>query len=315
MQITDEINKALARIQSEDHIVHKGLRESLFEAVNPVFDFDAQVFFPIRPSSATKPLRDIFYDLKNFYVPGSIPKNDFDPRVKLIFQFGHLTEQLILKLCKNKFNTQDEQKRAKYGELTDKDGSKIPLTGSIDWAMRLDVSSSALALVDSKSIGDYPFKTAPKEANIAQMQLYMHSDWGRENKVDKAILIYFNKNTSDIKCIEIDYDAGLAVNLLKRLTLAWEYYLRDEVPPREYLAGCDWEADYGAYKEYDNREFLPDAPRPQPHIVQDYAPKVGKYPKDAIRAHVQKYGAAAVKYLDGYRQIDYIDGKLTLKGE
>jgi hypothetical protein len=314
MQITDEINKALARIQSEDHVVHKGLREALFDAVTPVFDFDAQAFFPIRPSSATKPLRDIFYDLKNFYVPNSIPKNDFEARVKLIFQFGHLTEQLILKLCKNKFNVQDEQKRVKYGELTDRDGTIIPLTGSIDWSMRLDVSSSALTLVDSKSIGDYPFKTAPKEANIAQMQLYMHSDWGRENQVNKAILIYFNKNTSDIKCIEIDYDGGLAMNLLKRLKLAWEYYLKDEVPPREYLCGCDWEADYSPYRDYDNLEFLPSLQRTSIK-VQEYAPKIGKYSKDAIRAYVEKYGNKAVNYLDELRQIDYIDGKLQLVGD
>lgn len=311
MQITEDINKALSRIQSEDHVVHKGLRETLFDAVTPVFDFDAQTFFPIRPSSALKPLRDIFYDLKNFYTPGAIPKSDFEPRIKLIFQFGHLTEQLILKLCKNKFDVQDEQKRVKYGNLIDRDGTSIPLTGSIDWAMRLDTSSSALTLVDSKSIGDYPFKTAPKEANIAQMQLYMHSDWGRENKVDSAILIYFNKNTSDIKCIEIEYNAMLATNLLKRLQLAWSYYLKDEVPPREYLAGCDWEADYGAYKDYDNTEFLPSLPR-ETIKVEEYAPKIGKYPKDAIRAHVQKYGNKLVNYLDGAMQINYIDGKLTL---
>ena len=311
MQITKDINSALARIQSEDHVVHKGLRESLFEAVTPVFDFDAQAFFPIRPSSATKPLRDIFYDLKNFYNPGAIPKNDFEPRIKLIFQFGHLTEGLILKLCKNKFDVENEQLRVKYGELIDRDGSIINLTGSIDWSMRMDSTSEAITLVDSKSIGDYPFKTAPKEANIAQMQLYMHSDWGRSNKVDRAILIYFNKNTSDLKCIEIGYDGMLATNLLNRLKLAWSYYLKDEVPPREYLAGCDWEADYGSYKDYDNQEFLPTLARTTIK-VEEYAPKIGKYPKDAIRAHVEKYGNKRVNYLDEPRQITYIDGKLTI---
>lgn len=311
VKLTDEINKALARIQSEDHIEHKGLRATLFDAVTPVFDFDAQQFFPIRPSSATKPLRDIFYDLKNFYNPGAIPKNEFEPRVKLIFQFGHLTEQLILKLCKNKFDVQNEQKRVKYGELTDRDGTIIPLTGSIDWSMRLDNSSSVASLVDSKSIGDYPFKTAPKEANIAQMQLYMHSEWGRENKVDNAILIYFNKNTSDIKCIEIGYDGMLATNLLNRLKLVWDYYLKDEVPPREYLAGCDWEADYSAYKNYDNKEFAPELGRVVV-TLQEYAPKIGKYPKDAVRKHVELFGNKKVKYLDVTRHIEYIDGKLVL---
>lgn len=311
MKITNDVNKALARIQSEDHTVHTGLRDTLFDAVTPVFDFDAQQFFPIRPSSATKPLRDIFYDLKNFYTPGAIPKQDFEPRVKLIFQFGHATEIIMKKLCANKFVIQDEQKRVKYGELIDRDGSVISLTGSIDWAMRLDNSSERLTLVDAKSIGDYPFKTAPKEANIAQMQLYMHSDWGRANNVDNAILIYFNKNTSDIKCIEIPYDAMLATNLLKRLKLAWEYYLKDEVPPREYLAGVNWEADYSAYRDYDNIEFLPETARPTIE-VKDWAPKIGKYPKDAIRAHVEKYGNAAVKYLDKVYTIVYLDKKLTL---
>lgn len=311
MKITTDINKALARIQSEDHIVHEGLKEVLFNAVGPVFDNDSDKFFPIRPSSATKPLRDIFYDLKNFYNPGAIPKQDFEPRVKLIFQFGHAVEIIMKKLCANKFTIQDEQKRVKYGELKDRDGTIIPLTGSIDWSMRLDNSSERLTLVDAKSIGDYPFKTAPKEANIAQMQLYMHSDWGRANNVDNAILIYFNKNTSDIKCIEIPYDAMLATNLLNRLKLAWDYYLKDEVPPREYLAGVNWEADYSPYREYDNQEFLPEAKR-ETIVVKDWAPKIGKYPKDFIKAHVEKYGNAAVKYLDKIYVVIYDNKKLTL---
>jgi len=311
MKITDDINKALARIQSEDHTVHAGLRDTLFDAVDPVFDLDVQQFFPVRPSSATKPLRDIFYDLKNFYNPGSIPKQDFEPRIKLIFQFGHATEIIMKKLCANKFTVQDEQKRVKYGELTDRDGTLIPLTGSIDWAMRLDNSSERLTLCDAKSIGEYPFKTAPKEANIAQMQLYMHSDWGRANNVDNAILMYFNKNTSDIKCIEIPYDAMLATNLLNRLKLAWDYYLKDEVPPREYLAGVNWEADYSPYREYDNQEFLPEAKR-ETIVVKDWAPKVGRYVKDNIRTHVEKYGNAAVKYLDKLVVVIYDNKKLTI---
>lgn len=310
MKLTEEINAALSRIQAEDHVVHKGLREALFESVS-VFDEGFAPFFPIRPSSATKPMRDIFYDLKNFYTPGAIPKTDFEPRVKLIFQFGHVTETILKKLCTQKFEVQDDQKRVKYGELIDRDGSIIPLTGSIDWAMRLDHSSDRLSLVDAKSIGDYPFKTAPKEANIAQMQLYMHSDWGRANNVDNAILIYFNKNTCDIKCIEIPYDKELAEKILSRLKLVWDYYLRDEVPPREYLAGCDWEADYSSYKDYDNLDFLPTLAR-QIVSVNEFAPTVGKYPKDAIRKHVNAYGNKIVKYVDKNVVVNYIDGKLTL---
>ena len=103
----------------------------------------------------------------------------------------------------------------------------------------------------------------------------------------------------------------LATNLLNRLKLAWSYYLKDEVPPREYLAGCDWEADYSPYRDYDNQEFLPDTKRPIIK-VQEYAPKIGKYPKDIIRTHVEKYGLATVNYIDKLVTIEYIDGKLTI---
>jgi len=311
MTLNEQINKSLAAIQSEEHTVHGGLREALFEGVSKAYPEDGAGFFPVRPSSATKPMRDIFYDLKNFYNPGLIPKEDFEPRIKLIFQFGHATELILKKVCAAKFMVQDEQKRVKYGELIDHDGSIISLTGSIDWAMRLDNTSSALTLVDAKSIGEYPFKTAPKEANIAQMQLYMHSDWGRENQVNNAILIYFNKNTCDIKCIEIEYDATLATNLLKRLQLIWDYYLKDEVPPREFLAGLDWQADYSSYKSFDNKEFEI-APIGRETIrLEEYAPKQ-KYKKDAIRQHVAKFGNKVVQYLDKAEYVVYNEKKLEL---
>lgn len=312
IKLTNEINTALLQIQAEDHVVHSGLKAKLLESVSPVFDKgDNDAYFPLRPSGCLKPLRDLYYDLKNFYEPNTIPKKPFEPRTKLIFQFGHLTESLLVKLCKHNFDVQFEQQRVKYGELMDKDGSFIPLTGAIDWAMKLDSTSDELYLCDAKSIGDYPYKSAPKEANIAQMQLYMHSDWGRQNNVNKAILIYFNKNTSDIKCIQIDYDSGLATKLFGRLALAFEFYKKDEPPPREYLAGIDWQADYSQYKDYDNKEFtyLPDTRKVI--IVSDYY-KPSKYTKENIRSHAEKYGSYIARYLDKAICLLYDNGKLEL---
>lgn len=312
MKLTTEINHALIRIQSEDHINQSGLRDSLMDSVAPVFDRDSlQAYFPLRPSGCLKPLRDLYYDLQNFYNPGTIPKADFEPRVKLIFQFGHLTETLLKKLCAHNFDITFEQERVKYGELLDKDGTKIPLTGAIDWAMRLDTTSSKLTLCDAKSIGDYPFKGVPKEDNIAQMQLYMHSDWGRANNVNSAILIYFNKNTSDIKCIEVQYDAGLATKIFARLEYVWECYKKNEVPPREYLAGIDWKADYSPYVEYDNSEFT-EAPETRETVeVAEYF-KAARYVKEDIRGHVEKYGSKIANYIDKQVYVSYTDKKLHL---
>lgn len=308
MKLTQEINQALNRIVEEDHIVQNGMRDALFDSVGPLYDQEAS-FFPLRPSSCLKPLRDLYYDLCNFYKPGSIPKAPFENRIKLIFQFGHLTETLLKKVFAYTYGVQFEQERVKYGELVDKDGNIIPLTGSIDWASL--IGGNTLVLCDSKSIGDFPFKKAPKAENIAQMQLYMHSDWGRANNVDRAVLIYFNKNTSDIKCIEVAYEPELAVNLLERLKLAFEYYKNEEVPPREYYAGIDWQADYGAYKDYDNAEFAL-LPEDRETLIEEgnYAPS--RNAKQDLRDQVESYGNKVIKYLDKIVYVEYIKGKLTL---
>lgn len=308
MKLTDEINSALSRICEEDHVVQNGIRDALFDSVGPLYD-EEKSFFPLRPSSCLKPMRDLYYDLCNFYKPGSIPKAPLDARIKLIFQFGHLTETLLKKVFAYTYGVVAEQERVQYGELLDKEGNVIPLTGSIDWAST--VGGPALILCDAKSIGDYPFKKAPKPENVAQMQLYMHSDWGRKNNVNKAMLIYFNKNTSDIKVIEIAYEPELAQRLLSRLGLAFHYYKEGTVPPREYIAGIDWQADYSSYKDYDNVEFkVPTEERNDISVATFYdAPRSEK---TAIRDHVEKYGNKVVLYLDKTVQADYINGKIQL---
>lgn len=309
MKLTDEINAALARIIEEDHVLQNGVRDALFESVGPIFDVETS-FFPLRPSSCLKPLRDLYYDLVNFYAPGTIPKAPFENRIKLIFQFGHLTETLLKKVFAYTYGVQMDQQRVKYGELVDKDGNIIPLTGAIDWCSNL--GGNSLVLCDAKSIGDFPFKKAPKAENISQMQLYMHSDIGRAHKLDRALLIYFNKNTSDIKCIEVPYEPELAENLLERLKFVWESYKSGTVPEREYLAGLDWQADYGAYKDYDNLEFtVPEEEREEVLISETYqTPKNGK---KALREHVHLYGNKKVIFQDTTVYVKYASGKLVLE--
>jgi hypothetical protein len=310
--VIKEINARLSQIQSSDHVVQKALTEKLMDSVGPVFDTPGMgEFFPLRPSGCMKPMRDLYYDLLNYYNPNTIPKEDFEPRIKLIFQFGHLTEDLLKKLCKHEHKVLFEQQRVKYGELVDKDGTIIPLSGAIDWAMKLDPLSDVLTLCDAKSIGDYPFKSVPKEDNIAQMQLYMHSDWGRANNVNNAILIYFNKNTSAIKCIEIPYDGNLATKILERLTFVWECYKKAQLPPREYIPGQDWRADYSPYKDHDNRDFTIRAEERFSISVQEYY-QPQKYEKDNVRSHFEKYDDKVVYYLDKKVYLVYNNEKLEL---
>lgn len=308
--LTKTINRALATIQQENHSVEKGIRDALMDCVGPLFDKPHNTF-PLRPSGCLKPMRDLYYELVNYYTPGTIPKADFEPRVKLIFEFGHMTETLLKNLTKEYFEVVFEQEKVKYGQLMDKNGNVVELSGAIDWAIKLDSGSDALTLCDSKSIADFPYKKAPKEEHIAQMQLYMHSEWGRTNKVNNALLIYFNKNTCDIKVIEIPYDAELAANILKRFELVYDYYKKGIVPPREYFAGLDWQANYSSYRDYDNIEFTLDSSQRELIAVEEYAPN-SEYEKDDIRNHVEKYGNKAVNYIDKIHIIGYDGKKLTL---
>lgn len=308
MTLTNAIARKIEDIQAENHTVHEGIRDMLLEKVGATFDKNDTPAFPLRPSAVLKPLRDLYYDLCNYYKPGSIPKSELEPRVKLIFEFGHRTEDLMMKLFGNAFSVEYAQHRVKYGELKDKDGNIIPLEGSIDWAAKLN---GEYVICDSKSIGSFPFKTAPKEDNIAQMQLYMHSDWARSLNINKALLIYFNKDNSDIKVIEVVYDPRLARMLVIRLKRAFNYYKLGIVPPREYFAGCDWRADYSAYRDYDNQEFVGGVEGRKIREIETLAPKY-KYPKEAIREHVRKFGRDAVKYSDKLVFVTYNTNKLVL---
>ncbi len=302
MKLTDEINQALARIIDEDHVVQNGVRDALFESVGPIFDVETS-FFPLRPSSCLKPLRDLYYDLVNFYAPGTIPKAPFENRIKLIFQFGHLTETLLKKVFAYTYGVHNEQARVKYGELVDKDGNIIPLTGSVDWTSTLGQVYQVLC--DAKSIGDFPFKKAPKAENIAQLQLYMHSDLGRQLSWDKGMLIYFNKNTSDIKVIEFAYDPVLAEKLLERLKYAWECYKSGTVPPREGVLGLDWEQNYSAYKDFDNKEFEVPVEKREHIVVEDTSKK--------LKPHVLEYGNRIVSYDDKTVYVKRVGDKLVLE--
>jgi hypothetical protein len=307
--LTQEITTRIAEIQSEEHKIQKGMRDQLFEAVEKAYPKETRTSFPLRPSSALKPMRDLYYDLVNWKTPGTIPQNALEPRVKLIFEFGHVTEEILKRVCASTWKLENAQERVKYGEIQLPDNSFMDLEGAIDWTCTFNGLETVL--MDAKSIGEYPFKTAPKEDNIAQMQLYMHSTWARTKGINRAQLIYFNKNTCDIKVIEIPYDKELAEKLVLRFQETWKFFLEGMCPPREYLAGIDWRADYSSYRDYDNQEFTSEARSTEK--VNTYAPEF-KYAKDAVRFHVETYGSKIASYIDTAHYIVYSGGKLILEG-
>lgn len=250
--------------------------------------------YPLSPSQATKSLRDLYYALVNFSKPGTIPRDDFRPETLLTFRLGYAIESLIIQYCKSQFEIIDEQARVHILNST--------IAGNIDFAIRF--KSGEVVLCDSKSAADYSFRKAPSESNVAQMQLYMHSDWGRAHNVTRAMLFYVNKNTSDINVIEVPYDAATAEALLARFTKAQAYYAANEVPPREYVLGCDWQANYSNFKTYDNAEFA--IPVDKREIVDYDGDEL------SVKEHVLKYGNAIVNYKTGAMYARLSSNKIVL---
>lgn len=238
--------------------------------------------FPLSPSQCLKSKRDLYYALTNYHKPGTIPENPIEPRILMTFRHGYAVEELLKTYVGKAFKVVFPQERVTI------EGGAIEIGGAIDWAIEIDGKT---ILVDSKSSGNYAFKHTPKEDNIAQMQLYMHSTWGRANNVNSAILIYFNKDNSEIKCIEVDYNADLAQALVTRLFDVLTTYHSKQLPAREYVLGLDWQANYSNYRDYDNAEFDAPVSARQRIKIKNQADF-----RSQLRDHVILYGNAILDY-------------------
>ncbi len=223
----------------------KDMKQKILESVKA--NAKRENRYPLSPSQATKSLRDLYYGLCNYHNPGSIPVDELDGQTLLKFELGYAIENILVEHVKRAFKVVNIQERVKMTR------GNFSIEGNIDWAIEVDGKT---ILMDSKSSGSYPFKyKTPKEDNIIQMQLYMHSDWGRKNNVNSAILLYYNKDNSDLKLCEVEYDETVAINSLLHLEKAAMAYGLKQLPPREYVLGVDWQASYNSYKTYDNKEF------------------------------------------------------------
>jgi CRISPR/Cas system-associated exonuclease Cas4 (RecB family) len=301
------ITKLIKDVQAKSKRLDK-MESDILKAVDAL-DNPGPARFPLSPSSALKSKRDLFYALKNYYAPGTIPTDALEPKVKLTFEIGHMVEAMMVKYFKEAYQLKDEQRRVTFGKLT---GLKeVELTGSIDWAVKINGET---ILMDCKSINSYGFTLlhprnqvpAPKDDNIAQMQLYMHSDWGRKNNVNKAILVYFNKDKSELRCIEVSYDENLAKAILERFQEVWTLYHVDILPEREYVLGCDWQALYNNFKTHDNAEFAV-APEKRTYL------KVDSLAPTDLKEFVLEYGSTVVEFKDKTIYANYSPTKLTLQ--
>lgn len=214
-----------------------------------------QQSFPLRPSSALRPLRDLYYGLVNYYQPGSIPTDPIEGRNTMLLSLGHAIERHLIEYVEKSFAVTARNQRVVYGQVKGKGGEVINLSGEFDFQLTSSKTGETI-IADSKSSADYPFKSSvPKDEHMAQINLYLHSDWARSRNINKAWIIYYNKNNSDLRVYEFEYSKEKAEEVIARFQSVMDAYLKGEIPQRESVYGLDWQAAYSSYKTFDLREF------------------------------------------------------------
>lgn len=210
--------------------------------------------FPLRPSSALRSKRDLYYGLMNYYNPGSVPVNDIEGRACMLLELGHAIEKHLVDNIKRAYKIPFTAQKITYGEIVKADSEKIELGGELDFVIELP--SGERIICDSKSSGDFAFKLdMPKEEHIAQINLYLHSTWAREQNIQRAWIFYYNKNTSDLRLCEFYYDPRLAKAVISRFQDVYNDYLAGKLPSVEYVLGADWQATYSAYRGYEWAQY------------------------------------------------------------
>lgn len=275
--------------------------------------------FPLRPSSALKSQRDLYYGLENWEKPGTIPTTPIEGRACMLLSLGHAIEKNLVWHIKNKYEVVYTNVRVKYGEVKRADGAIVELDGELDFVLKLP--SGELVICDSKSSGAYAFRgELPKDEHVAQINLYLHSQWAKDNGIKRAFVFYYNKDTSDLKICSFYYDKDLAeatIDRFQHVLTRWEH---KQKPRLEYILGVDWQAKYSSFRDYEWAEYEKDecdrAHTTLTEMEEKALPTGDK--KELLRFFVKEYGTKVVFTPSGkkmYARKKNADMTLNVKDE
>ncbi len=255
--------------------------------------------FPLRPSSALKGARDLYYALENWKTPGKIPTTDIEGRNCMLLNLGHVVERHLVDTIKQAFKVPFTAQKLEYGEITTFEDS-IKLGGEADFFIELPATGEVV-LCDSKSSADFPFKKAEaKDEHCVQLNLYLHSTFCREKNINRAWIFYYNKNNSDIRVHEFFYDKLLAEKTIQRFQSVYDMWVKGELPPQEHILGADWQSSYSQFRDYEWREYTaPFLSRNQLTLSETQTFALPKERKELLRHVVKNYGIQVITTADG----------------
>ncbi|OGZ24759.1 MAG: hypothetical protein A2896_02685 [Candidatus Nealsonbacteria bacterium RIFCSPLOWO2_01_FULL_43_32] len=172
--------------------------------------------------------RAIFFKFKN------VPREQMEARILRLFDHGDYIQMQIL-------NTLFSLGIVRSSEV------QIPpqalVSGRADAIITLN---NELYVVDFKSMNSMIFRKLqePKEENVNQIQLYLHYF-----KIEKGILLYMSKDTSELKDFIISYNPKLVQGLLTGLEDLDKKIKADIIPERLADWPQNWQCQYCQFKD------------------------------------------------------------------
>jgi len=179
-------------------------------------------------TDAGKCSRAIFFKFKN------VPREEMEARILRLFDHGDYIQMQILNSLFALGIVRASEIRIPPQEL---------ISGRADAIITLD---NELFVVDFKSMNSMIFRklAEPKEENVNQLQLYLHYF-----KIPKGILLYMSKDTSELKEFVIQYNSGLARNLLSNLESLNKKIKANVLPERLADYPQSWQCQYCQFKD------------------------------------------------------------------
>jgi len=172
--------------------------------------------------------RAIFFKFKN------APREKMTPDVLRMFDHGDYVQMQILNILFSLGLVRASEINIPPQEM---------ISGRADAIVTLN---NELYVVDFKSMNSVIFQKleAPKEENVNQIQLYLHFF-----KIPKGILLYMDKNTSQLKEFVINYDPLRCQKLLEDLSQIKAKIEANIVPLRFSDYPDNWQCRYCQFKE------------------------------------------------------------------
>lgn len=264
--------------------------------------------FPLRPSSALKGARDLYYGLENWAKPGTIPVTPIEGRSAMLLSLGHSIERHLVDFIRKCYDVAYTNQRVQYGDIKRADGTVIPLSGELDFVLRL--STGEYVICDSKSSGAFGFRgELPKDEHVAQINLYLHSEWAKNLNIKRAFVFYYNKDTSDLKVCSFYYDKELAEATIDRFQSVFTRWEQKQKPRQEFILGVDWQAKYSAFRDYEWAPYeAPEADRAQITLNEAATKRLPTDKKELLRYVITEYGTKVVFTHDGRKMFAFKRG-------